>query len=80
MEVKKIKLFGDYCCGGGHCGPLPGYFYNCPYCDEETNFKTGNSLKLGEIMECEFCSGLIQVVKQYGEFEMDFELKGKKEK
>ena len=65
----------DYCCGGGHCGPVPGYIYECPVCEKSTLCKTGNSLKIDDSLTCNFCKEEITVVEELddGTFDFDFE-------
>jgi len=69
-----LKLEPDYCCGGGHCGPLPGYFYDCPLCEKDTNCKTYYPLKEGGMLKCNFCNGEIKATKKLSEFEYEFEM------
>jgi DNA-directed RNA polymerase subunit RPC12/RpoP len=69
-----IKLTPDYCCGGGHCGPMPGYYYKCPHCNEETSAKSFDSLKVGERLKCTICQGKIEAVTKNDEFDFEFKL------
>ena len=75
MSVEKIiiTLTPDYCCGGGHCGPLPGYFYQCPHCNMDSQCRTGYPLSLDEHLKCSFCKGPIKAIKQNSEFQFEFE-------
>jgi len=74
MSQITLNLTPDYCCGGGHCGPLPGYFFQCPHCDLDTQARTGYALKIEEHLKCTFCKGKIKATKQLSEFSFEFEL------
>jgi hypothetical protein len=69
-----INLSPDYCCGGGHCGPLPGYFFQCPHCNVDSQCRTGYPLEINEHLSCTFCKGKVKAVKQLSEFQFEFEL------
>ncbi len=58
-----IKMYEDHCCGGGHCGPLPGYEFNCPLCNEETLCRTGYPLKVEQRFKCIKCKGSLKVLE-----------------
>ncbi len=51
----------NYCCGGGHCGILPGYDFICPQCGFDTYAPTGEPLKEGEKFICNHCASHFQV-------------------
>lgn len=51
----KLKMTEDHCCGGGHCGPVPGYDFHCPFCDKDTGCRTGTALKEGRTFKCMSC-------------------------
>ena len=74
MKKLKIQLSPDYCCGGGHCGPLPGYFFTCPECNQESNCRTGYELEIGENLICFLCKAKFPVNKKYSEFVFDIEV------
>ena len=69
---KIIKLEPDYCCGGGHCGILPGYFYECPYCQEEANMRLGTYLELEQTLQCDYCHKSILAKKKINDFCFEF--------
>ena len=73
-ETITLQLTPDYCCGGGHCGPLPGYFYQCPHCDMDAQARTGYALNVAEELKCNTCKGKIKAVKQLSEFQFEFSL------
>jgi hypothetical protein len=68
----------DNCCGGGHCGPVPGYTYECPVCEKSTMCRTrnGRALDVDESLTCSLCKEEITVVEVLsdGTFDFDFEL------
>jgi hypothetical protein len=70
----EITLTPDYCCGGGHCGPMPGYFYKCPSCNEETSSKSFDHLKVGDSLLCICCGGEIEAVDKISEFVFKFKI------
>ena len=70
----EITLTPDYCCGGGHCGPMPGYFYKCPHCGEETQARTGFELEAGEKLKCSLCKESITATNQLSKFKFEFAL------
>ena len=72
----EIQLTPDYCCGGGHCGPMPGYFYTCPHCGEETQARTGDELREGDILKCVLCKQEILASKRISPFKFEFSLAG----
>jgi len=67
-----LILEPDFCCGGGHCGPLPGYIYVCPGCGQETGCRTGDYLEVGETLTCYLCQRQIRATEQMDEFEYRF--------
>ena len=73
LDKVTLNLSPDYCCGGGHCGPLPGYFYQCPHCNLDSQCRTGYALAIDEHLSCTFCKGKITAVKQNSEFQFEFE-------
>ena len=75
----EIQLAPDFCCGGGHCGPLPGYFYDCPHCEAEANCRTGAELQVGEKLTCFNCRGQIEAKERISQFTYKFELGPKPE-
>ena len=70
----ELKLTPDYCCGGGHCGPMPGYRYKCPHCDKSANCRTYYPLKVGDSLKCNICNGKIEAKNKIEEFKFEFEL------
>lgn len=50
-----LNMEEDYCCGGGHCGPLPGYTFVCPSCTKNSLCRTGVPLKEGKKFKCLSC-------------------------
>ena len=74
MSQITLNLTPDYCCGGGHCGPMPGYFFQCPHCDLDTQVRTGFALQVDEHLKCGTCKGKIKATKQLSEFKFEFEL------
>jgi hypothetical protein len=74
MKNIEITLTPDYCCGGGHCGPMPGYIYKCPYCNEDTNAQTFDYLKVGQGLICAVCKEEMKAVKKISEFVFEFEV------
>jgi len=73
MSSWRINLTPDYCCGGGHCGPLPGYYFKCPLCDKDSSARTGSELRPGESLQCFLCKGKIKAITRQGEYTYDFE-------
>ena len=71
-----IAVEADYCCGGGHCGPVPGYMYECPACEQSVLCRTGNALRVDDSLTCALCEEEITVVEELddGTFDFDFEL------
>ena len=69
----KIELTPDFCCGGGHCGPLPGYFFVCPDCEQDTNCRTGYELQLGEKLTCFFCKAEFEAKEKFNDYSFEFE-------
>jgi hypothetical protein len=57
-----LEMHEDYCCGGGHCGPLPGYTFVCPLCDKNSICRTGVPLKEGKNFKCLSCKEAFNVV------------------
>ena len=57
-----LKMEEDHCCGGGHCGPLPGYEFHCPLCDKNSMCRTGYPLKEGQKFKCINCKGKLLVL------------------
>jgi hypothetical protein len=72
-EKITINLTPDYCCGGGHCGPLPGYFFVCPHCNRDSKCRTGYPLSVNESLKCRFCKSEIKAVNQIAEFQFEFQ-------
>lgn len=58
----QINMTEDHCCGGGHCGPLPGYNFKCPLCNEESGCRTGTPLQVGESFKCMSCDKKFEVL------------------
>lgn len=58
-----LKMHEDYCCGGGHCGPLPGYEFHCPACDEDSLCRTGYPLKVSQKFKCIKCKQKFSVLE-----------------
>ena len=52
----------DYCCGGGHCGELPGYTFQCPSCNSESFCRTGKPLKASQTFKCLKCKQVFSVL------------------
>ncbi len=74
MEVT-LDLEPYHCCGGGHCGPLPGYIYNCPKCNEEDVIgMTGYPLVKGDILRCGECLHKLKVIKKISDTKFTFKL------
>lgn len=67
-----LQLEPDYCCGGGHCGPLPGYRFTCPRCEKYSGCRLGDYLEIGQALTCYFCECRMRATKQLGEFEYRF--------
>jgi hypothetical protein len=57
-----LEMNEDYCCGGGHCGPLPGYTFACPLCEKDSICRTGVPLKEGKKFKCLSCKEQFTVV------------------
>ena len=72
--IMEILLTPDYCCGGGHCGPMPGYFYQCPHCNEETQARTGFELEVGEKLKCSLCKGSVTATQKLSNFKFEFSI------
>ena len=72
MQKKIITLEEDHCCGGGHCGPVPGYFLQCPRCNEESNPKTFYPLEEGKKLTCTFCHLEIIAIKKLSPTSFEF--------
>ena len=70
----EITLTPDYCCGGGHCGPMPGYFYECPHCENETQARTGFELQEGDALTCCLCKEKITAIEKKSNFTFIFNL------
>ena len=68
-----LALEPDYCCGGGHCGPLPGYDFRCPSCGKDSADRLGDYLQVGEILTCYFCRRRMRAIERIGDFEYRFE-------
>ncbi len=67
-----LQLEPDYCCGGGHCGPLPGYTFTCPSCGKESGCRLGDYLQPTQVLTCFLCQREMRAVDQLGEFEYRF--------
>ena len=72
--MMQIELSPDYCCGGGHCGPLPGYYFDCPHCELESSCRTGYELQVGGKLTCFTCKGTITATERISEFVFTFDL------
>ncbi len=68
-----INLEVDNCCWGGHCGPVPGYYYKCPICNEETDAKAFFQLKVGDVLKCNTCGGVIEAVEKIDDLTFEFQ-------
>lgn len=69
----RIEMTEDYCCGGGHCGPLPGYTFQCPACNSHSFCRTGYPLKAGENFKCLRCKTSMEVISISGNvFEVSY--------
>ena len=55
-------MYENHCCGGGHCGPLPGYDFNCPQCHKEAYAPTGEPLKPKDLFSCSQCQSEFEVI------------------
>ena len=62
MAEHTIQMSEDYCCGGGHCGPLPGYNFNCPACEVDSFCRTGRPLKVEQTFKCLRCKTEMKVL------------------
>ena len=51
----------NHCCGGGHCGPLPGYDFICPLCKKDAYAPTGDPLQTHAFFTCSQCASRFQV-------------------
>ena len=71
-----LTLQPDYCCGGGHCGPLPGYFFQCPSCGKPSGCRTGEPLQPGQILTCYLCKRRMRMIRELAEFELVFVYSG----
>ncbi|HUI61449.1 MAG TPA: hypothetical protein VLX90_14570 [Steroidobacteraceae bacterium] len=67
-----LHLEPDYCCGGGHCGPLPGYTFVCPSCGKPSSCRTGEPLREGQALICFLCRRVMRMVGARGEFDLLF--------
>jgi hypothetical protein len=75
MSQHILEMTEDYCCGGGHCGPLPGYNFHCPACDKDTYCRTGKPLKEGQTFKCLRCKKAMTVLSMDGSsFEVELEV------
>jgi len=70
--VYNIKLEPDYCCGGGHCGPMPGYYYFCPGCKIDSSAPIGYPIQVGQFLTCRNCKTKIEAKERYNEYLFDF--------
>ena len=68
----ELNLEPDYCCGGGHCGPLPGYTFQCPSCGKPTGCRTGEALQPGEFLTCFLCKRRMKMVRELADFHLVF--------
>ncbi len=71
-ETFTLLLEPDYCCGGGHCGRLPGYIFTCPSCGKESGCRLGDYLEPGQVLTCFLCKREMRALAQLGEFEYRF--------
>jgi predicted SprT family Zn-dependent metalloprotease len=53
---------------------MPGYFYICPHCGNETQARTGFELEVGESLTCCLCKGKITAVEKKSKFTFEFDL------
>jgi hypothetical protein len=65
-----LHLEPDYCCGGGHCGPLPGYTFQCPSCGKPSGCRTEEPLQVGQSLICFLCKRRMRMVGAVGEFDL----------
>ena len=75
--MKKITLELELynCCGGGHCGPQPGYMYACPDCKfDDVIGRTGYPLAKGDILKCGECGFVLTVTKKISDTKFTFQL------
>jgi hypothetical protein len=80
MSEHTIEMSEDYCCGGGHCGPLPGYNFHCPSCDVDSFCRTGNPLRIQQKFKCLRCKTEMKVIEIHGStFKIDVCSSEKKE-
>lgn len=68
----ELRLEPDYCCGGGHCGPLPGYTFVCPSCHMPSGCRTGEHLRPGELLTCYLCQRQLRLVRELSDFHLVF--------
>lgn len=59
----KIQMYENYCCGGGHCGVLPGYDFKCPECSRDSYAQTGEPLYVLDEFSCSSCGTSFQVTR-----------------
>lgn len=71
MEIT-LELKPYNCCGGGHCGPLPGYFFICPKCDEDALGKTYYPLEEKDTIRCNMCRHELTVIKKNSDTQFTF--------
>ncbi len=74
MKEITLELELYNCCGGGHCGPQPGYFFTCPKCNEEDIGRTYYPLDKNDKMKCSFCQQVLTVTKKISDTKFTFQL------
>ncbi len=75
MKEVTLELEPYNCCGGGHCGPQPGYLFTCPNCKlDDALGKTGYPLIEGDVLQCEDCGNALTVTKKISDTKFTFKL------
>lgn len=75
MKEVTLELELYNCCGGGHCGPQPGYFFTCPKCNtEDVIGRTYYPLVEGDKLKCGECGERITVTKKISDTKFTFQL------
>jgi hypothetical protein len=67
MQTLSIQMTEDYCCGGGHCGELPGYTFHCPLCSTDSFCRTGKPLNKTERFKCLRCKTVMEILDISGD-------------
>ena len=70
----QIEMYENYCCGGGHCGPLPGYDFACPQCGLDSYAQTGEPLNVRDTFSCVLCQANFQVLRTRGDNDFEVQL------